>query len=235
MEFLDMEMPRLRDRLKQLEQEHAALSTYRRQSAAILSPLRRIPPEVLGEIFSWILPSVPDALDRRKFDANVSPWVLTQISGRFRAVAVSTPSLWSLVVINCDHTHANPMAMIRTQIKRAERLQIHFFAAEDSRRQLEIFQCLAEHSPRWESLCIELTPAILPLLPSLQNRVSLLRRSAIQWQGPNSEAGAECIDCFQTAPSLLDICIYNQYNRSLRQFKGPSPSLYRGLLHPLFL
>ncbi|KAJ7483580.1 hypothetical protein FB451DRAFT_1170171 [Mycena latifolia] len=34
-----------------LEEEHASVSAYRMQNAAILSPIRRIPPEVLAEIF----------------------------------------------------------------------------------------------------------------------------------------------------------------------------------------
>ncbi|KAJ7483482.1 hypothetical protein FB451DRAFT_991164, partial [Mycena latifolia] len=65
-----------------------------------LSPLRRMPPELLGEIFSWTLPSVQEALGRRRFQDKHSPWVFTQVCHRWRAVALSTPSLWSQIVIN---------------------------------------------------------------------------------------------------------------------------------------
>ncbi|KAJ7691951.1 hypothetical protein B0H17DRAFT_851561, partial [Mycena rosella] len=95
---LDTEISRLRDRLKQAEDERAAVWSARVRSSAILSTLRRMPPEVLGEIFSWTLPSVGEALDP-KFGVGRSPWVLTHISSHWRAVAISTPSLWSLVAI----------------------------------------------------------------------------------------------------------------------------------------
>ncbi|KAJ7693170.1 hypothetical protein B0H17DRAFT_1179078 [Mycena rosella] len=58
--FLDKEIPRLLSR--------GSLSTFRVQNTAILSPLRRMPPEVLAEIFSR-----PGRL--RKLDMAHSPWV----------------------------------------------------------------------------------------------------------------------------------------------------------------
>ncbi|KAJ7691893.1 hypothetical protein B0H17DRAFT_864928, partial [Mycena rosella] len=93
--FLDSEIWGLRERLKQLEEECVAVSICHAQNSIILSPLRRMPPKVLGEIFSWILPSARDPLDH---DIGRSPWVLTHISSRWRAVALLTPLLWSLVV-----------------------------------------------------------------------------------------------------------------------------------------
>ncbi|KAJ7441874.1 hypothetical protein FB451DRAFT_985550, partial [Mycena latifolia] len=88
------EISQFQDRLQRLKEERASLSTYRTQNHVILSPLRRMPPEVLGEIFSWTVPSVWDALTRVKFRVTDSPWVLAQISGRWRAVTLSIASLW---------------------------------------------------------------------------------------------------------------------------------------------
>ncbi|KAJ7138216.1 hypothetical protein C8R44DRAFT_607338, partial [Mycena epipterygia] len=91
------ELSRLRERMESLEKEHAALSSHLAQNNSILSPLRRMPPEVLGEIFSWTLPSV-GVLREGHLGVAVSPWVLTHISSRWRTVSLSSPSLWSLVV-----------------------------------------------------------------------------------------------------------------------------------------
>ncbi|KAJ7113946.1 hypothetical protein C8R44DRAFT_556108, partial [Mycena epipterygia] len=97
---LDDELSRVRNRLKELEEERDSLERYRVQNKVILSPLRKMPPppEVLGEIFLWTLPS-DVVFFRRRFDAKDSPWVLTHVSSHWRAVAVSTPALWSLIVI----------------------------------------------------------------------------------------------------------------------------------------
>ncbi|KAJ6552731.1 hypothetical protein B0H19DRAFT_906450, partial [Mycena capillaripes] len=52
---LEEEISHLRDRLKQLEEERAALSSFHTQNKSIISPLRRTPPELLFEIFSLTL------------------------------------------------------------------------------------------------------------------------------------------------------------------------------------
>ncbi|KAJ7780031.1 hypothetical protein DFH07DRAFT_700093, partial [Mycena maculata] len=95
---LDDEISFHRDQLKQLEEERTIAATYRARNQAVLSPLRRTPHEVLGEIFSWTLPSIHEAAQEEGFNASDSPWVLTHVSSQWRVVALSTPSLWSLIV-----------------------------------------------------------------------------------------------------------------------------------------
>ncbi|KAF8211009.1 hypothetical protein K438DRAFT_1710460, partial [Mycena galopus ATCC 62051] len=91
---LNQEIPKLQERLRRLEDERASLTSYRARNKAVLSPLRRIPPELLGEIFSWTLPFIGNALSVDTFNILRSPWVLTHISRRWRAVCLSIPSLW---------------------------------------------------------------------------------------------------------------------------------------------
>ncbi|KAJ6552826.1 hypothetical protein B0H19DRAFT_949622, partial [Mycena capillaripes] len=94
--LLDADITRLRDRVKQLEEERASLSRFRAQNHAIVSPLRRIPPEVFSEIFTWSLPSVRDSPRRRRFCVTDSPWNLSHVCRRWRSISISNPSLWSL-------------------------------------------------------------------------------------------------------------------------------------------
>ncbi|KAJ7483566.1 hypothetical protein FB451DRAFT_1364454 [Mycena latifolia] len=211
---LDKDISQLRDRLKQLEEEHASLLAYHTQNTAILSPLRRMPPEVLTEIFAWTLPSVAQALNRSNFDLAGSPWVLTHISSRWRAISISSPSLWSLVAINGSLIRARHLsAMVTVQIQRARTIKIHFYgsASTSVHPQVEMFQLLSEYSARWEELCLSLTSNLAPLLPTLRNRLPSLRRLWIQWESPGSQAGVDRIDCFSTAPSLVDAGIWNEY------------------------
>ncbi|KAJ6550853.1 hypothetical protein DFH09DRAFT_1281234 [Mycena vulgaris] len=209
---IENEISPLHDRLRELEEERVSLSRYRAQNNAILSPLRRMPPEMLSEIFSWTLPSAVERLGRSKSDLSDSPWLLTQISSRWRAVALSTPSLWSLFVLDCESSFYS-LPMLRAQLARAHMLRIHLYAHEDvnSRPQIEIFQLLIEHSPRWEELLIELTSDLFPLLSIVQGRLPSLRRLWIQWNHPESQEEAESIDCFLTAASLLEVSICNEH------------------------
>ncbi|KAJ7648314.1 hypothetical protein DFH06DRAFT_574746 [Mycena polygramma] len=57
---LDAEISQVRDRLTELEEERASISDFHTQNRAILSPLRRMPSEVLSEIFGWTLPTADD-------------------------------------------------------------------------------------------------------------------------------------------------------------------------------
>lgn len=62
---------------------------------ALMSPARRIPPEVLGEVFYRCLPKTPFIVPR---DVE-SPMVLTRVCRHWRAVALSNPRLWSSVSV----------------------------------------------------------------------------------------------------------------------------------------
>ncbi|KAJ6504494.1 hypothetical protein DFH09DRAFT_1439959 [Mycena vulgaris] len=70
---VEAKISRLRQLLQQLEDERASLSRYHAPNKAILSPLRRMPLEVLSEIFSWTMPSFDARMNRRKFNLEDSP------------------------------------------------------------------------------------------------------------------------------------------------------------------
>ncbi|KAJ6580780.1 hypothetical protein B0H19DRAFT_1112346 [Mycena capillaripes] len=205
---LDEEISRLQEKLKRLEAERAVLAGYRTRNTAVLSVLRRMPAEVFEEIFSWTLPSTSGALDLGRFDMGASPWVLTRVCSRWRAISLSTPSLWSRVTIDYTTTRepSYPLLLVEAHIQRSQKLKIHFYASPnvDSLPQIQMFELLSQYSSRWEELSIGLTSATVPLLAALRDRVSSLKRVWVQWDGPEG-APVESIDCFQTASSLLDV------------------------------
>ncbi|KAJ6530821.1 hypothetical protein DFH09DRAFT_1093429 [Mycena vulgaris] len=100
--------------------------------------------------------------------------------------------------------------MVKTQIERAHKLKIH--SHPDRKRphssQIETFRFLAEHSPRWEELRIQLTSAISPLFPSLRNRLPSLHTLRIKLGGATTQTQIGSIDCFRTAPSLIDVNLF---------------------------
>ncbi|KAJ6541554.1 hypothetical protein B0H19DRAFT_864171, partial [Mycena capillaripes] len=75
-------LAKLRSRRK-----HALEDIHR--GKAILSIIRRLPADVLGEIFSY---TVPDAPRRRAIDR--SPWMLGRVCSRWRAISISLSTLW---------------------------------------------------------------------------------------------------------------------------------------------
>ncbi|KAF7345517.1 F-box domain-containing protein [Mycena venus] len=217
LQCIDDEISKLQEKLDQLEKERASLTGYRTQNNGILSPLRRFPPEVLGEIFSRTLPSLDDEWDRGRFSTEHSPWLLTHINSRWRTIALSTPSLWSQVLIAYTQardplTSAYPLSLAEAQLQCAHTLKIHFDGREngDSRTQIQMFQLLSQHCSKWEELSLFLTSEIAPLLTALRGRLSSLRRLWIQWDPDDHHASdirttVESLDCFLTASSLVDV------------------------------
>ncbi|KAJ7615652.1 hypothetical protein DFH06DRAFT_123802 [Mycena polygramma] len=215
--LLDDESTRLQERLRELDAQRVALSNYQAQNRTILSPLRRMPPEILGQIFSCTLAPVMDATERERYHPTDSPWVLTHVSHLWRAVAISNPLLWSLVTISyqpqLDPSTSYPLSMVETQMARCPTLKIHFYGCEttDPGPQIEMFRLLAKDASRWEELSVGLTSALVPLLDGLRGRVPQRRRLWIQWESAASQTAAHSIDCFERAPSLVDVGVYNEY------------------------
>ncbi|KAJ7155800.1 hypothetical protein C8R46DRAFT_1116493 [Mycena filopes] len=215
---LDEQMAPLRRQLDQLMDKRQSLADLRSQNSAIISPLRRIPPEVLAEIFLWTLPAIWTLSERHRFSLNDSPWLLTHVSRGWRATAISTSSLWSLVVIDyppkLNPAGLYPLPMLETHIGRAQKLKVHFYGEEecDHAPQSELFSCLAAHSSQWEELSVGLTSALVPLLSSLQDHIPSLCRLNIHWSNEASQSNVDFIDCFQRAPCLVDFAVSNDFH-----------------------
>ncbi|KAJ7607852.1 hypothetical protein FB45DRAFT_702388, partial [Roridomyces roridus] len=87
----DVEILRVREQLARLEDGRTVLLDLRRRTKPILSSIRRIPPEILAEIFKAA------GTSRSRFILANTLWVLTHVCSRWRAIATSTPSLWSSI------------------------------------------------------------------------------------------------------------------------------------------
>ncbi|KAJ7155825.1 hypothetical protein C8R46DRAFT_434201 [Mycena filopes] len=213
---IDEEIASLRRRLQQLTDERQSLVRLRSRNSAIVSPLRRFPPEVLAEVFTWTLPAAW-SLSGYPFSSDDSPWSLTHVSRSWRAIAISTSSLWSLVVIDYprdwDPAGLYPLPMLETHVARAQKLKIHFYGQErcEHAPQIEVFKYLASHCSRWEELSLSLTTGLVPLLSSLQDRIPSLCRLNIRWSDEISQFDVRSIDCFRSAPSLVDFATFNEH------------------------
>ncbi|KAF7371155.1 F-box domain-containing protein [Mycena sanguinolenta] len=185
----------------------ASLSSYRAQNKAILSPLRRVPSEILTEIFLWTLPCVSEMTGNLcKFNVARSPWLLTHISHRWRVVALSTPLLWSQVIIGANMV--DPLPAVEARIRRAKNLKIRICGANQISAEAGMFQHLLQHSSRWEELVVEMTPALATLLNAHRGLFSSLKRLWIKWwRGPHEKP----VTCFQSAPSLLDVGVVDPW------------------------
>ncbi|KAK0491702.1 hypothetical protein EDD18DRAFT_539348 [Armillaria luteobubalina] len=64
----------------------------------ILSPCRRLPPELLSEIFIWC--SSLYGRYRRSLDPRALHWTLSRVCRKWRSVAIGTPEIWSHIILD---------------------------------------------------------------------------------------------------------------------------------------
>ncbi|KAJ7609328.1 hypothetical protein DFH06DRAFT_187316 [Mycena polygramma] len=227
---LDNEITRASEQLEKLKQKRSALASHRRQNGAILSLLRMMPLEILGEIFMLTLPS---PRPQKGIQMTDSPWVLTHVCRDWKKIALSLHSLWSLVIVSFvpeTGPTTYPLAMVEAQIARAQnaKLKIHFYGNRDmwgNSEQTEMFKTLARHSTRWGELHIQLTPDVFPLLADLRGNLPSLRKLWIRWSGHTLHMPPRDLDTFKEVPCLRDIGVVD-YSRAF-PFHFPAQHLTR--------
>jgi hypothetical protein len=87
---LDGEITRLQAVLDGLAHKRDALRKYTNLHMALVAPIRRLPPEVLSEIFMQCMEN--NYVYRR---LNTAPLLVGSVSSRWRTIALSTPRLWA--------------------------------------------------------------------------------------------------------------------------------------------
>ncbi|KAJ7145843.1 hypothetical protein C8R44DRAFT_600585, partial [Mycena epipterygia] len=96
--------PGFESTVQTLRRDGASLRQRIQLCRSILSPIRRITPEILAHIFVCTMPTIQEARAVNWYTAlERSPWVLGQISRRWRAVVLASPALWSSIIIRNTH------------------------------------------------------------------------------------------------------------------------------------
>ncbi|ESK84276.1 hypothetical protein Moror_3775 [Moniliophthora roreri MCA 2997] len=212
LEDLIPEIRRLKRIVKELERARDALQSFSLQHKALLLPLRKIPTESLGIIFEFCM-SFPssesrDALDF--WDTTQAPWVLTQVSQRWRSVALHTPRLWENVTINAEplkRPKQHRLKLLQTCLDRVGnhpiRLRLHL--EYDRKEDRAILDTLVRYSLQWQSLELKVPVAMFKRMLPVSGRLPLLQKLKIHVQHYHAEDVSEI---FSNAPVLRDARIF---------------------------
>ncbi|KAJ7620165.1 hypothetical protein FB45DRAFT_1094175 [Roridomyces roridus] len=213
--------------VKSLVAERDATADCIRSYAAILSPVRRMPNELLAEIFSWtsFTRRVRTASWYTHFrDVYSPPWILGHICRSWRVVALGTPFLWRTIHISCPYRHESPalhiypLSFLECQLLRSANLTLDVSVEwreenEGPPATVLLSKILAE-SHRWRKFFFELhfpatNVAIYDLIQSIRNRIPALenfefidRAGAYHW---HSIKGA--FSFLSDAPSLRRVVL----------------------------
>jgi len=92
---LDAEIEKVQSILDGLRDKHRALSDEIEAHRALISPIRQLPLDVLGEIFVHCLPEGRNAV----MSSEEAPILLGRICSAWRSITLSTPRLWATLHI----------------------------------------------------------------------------------------------------------------------------------------
>ena len=96
---LEREINRIQETYSSLMEQRQVLLAEIEGYRSLISPARRLPIDILEEIFIHTLPTTHNAL----MDPRKCPLLLTQICHGWRKIALSTPQLWSSIHITVPH------------------------------------------------------------------------------------------------------------------------------------
>ncbi|KAI3615998.1 hypothetical protein WG66_010312 [Moniliophthora roreri] len=182
----DAEIGRLRSILKKLEGERAYLQRYADEYRTLLSPIRRLPPEVLTNIATLYCQDQPSVL---KKTGVTPPLTIAQTCAVWRALAFNTPSLWSSFHVELGPMSLGSLQLLSTYLKLSgdHPLSVTLVCGRGSNWDDVFLQTLLEHTRRWKHLILHHadliqnlpSPPDLPILESLELSSQLLRASPI--------------------------------------------------------
>ena len=144
-----MQVTRTRDRLQTAANQHQAL----------ISPLRRLPPELLQVIFVWCLPIHRNAV----MHVSEAPVLLGRVCSQWRRISLSTPEVWSSLHIVPPNINLLNLESSRSRFKRKREL-IEMWLGRSGACPLNIsFVWVANESENEIQLCASLLEALVPM------------------------------------------------------------------------
>ncbi|PBK94353.1 hypothetical protein ARMGADRAFT_1062575 [Armillaria gallica] len=191
--------------LETLRVERARQQGIDDEYTAILAPIRRIPSEMLSEIFFHAQEEY-----HRVFDVSSPSWVLSWVCSSWRTVMVNCSEFWcNLDVFPRWNMTGNGITLLRTTIGRARErkliLQLRFRNRLPSDSDIILLlRVLMESSDRWLIAHLNLPAEFLPALTPIRGRLDSLEHLHIFCDDCSLDVH---ISAFEVAPQLKSVSI----------------------------
>ncbi|KAJ7646562.1 hypothetical protein FB45DRAFT_998046 [Roridomyces roridus] len=185
---LDDGIAELQTALGKLKQERDDLGTFVNAHKALISPVRRLPLDIVQEIFVACLPTHRNCV----MTAKEAPVLLGRICSAWRAISLSTPRLWaSLHVVEPTHRHRHilndkvtqRLEVVKTWLDRSGQCPLSISVDGPSHfHDISAFTSLflrqlLPFAARWEDIALVApTPALQELCSLRETDVPMLKR-----------------------------------------------------------
>ncbi|KAK0229252.1 hypothetical protein EDD85DRAFT_140824 [Armillaria nabsnona] len=172
---IDEEIQRLLERRAEILQAVDAYST-------VLSPVRRVPPEIWTQIFLHLKDMSPS--EHYLGGLKHYPWILSYVCMTWRAVALSCGEIWQDIHVLDGAKCKDPLALLDTILNRCghyidfrlffRRNPSHPLPELDIDTPKSLFSLLARHSNQWRDVALHITGGSVGLLTQVHGRLQSL-------------------------------------------------------------
>ncbi|KAJ7274958.1 hypothetical protein C8J57DRAFT_1177813, partial [Mycena rebaudengoi] len=214
----DVEIVRLQGILDELRTARDSIQSHYDTCRSIASALRRLPSEILCDIFALI---PPDARGdgRRSIDQGVKEEIkgvaqvhllrLAGVCSRWRGLVMGSPVLWSEILLqpkywahSANSDQARMLDLLNFALDRGANAPMTLHVGHGSRsRSPELLTLLAQHSRRWRRVTLSLMDDHIQHLSAVKGQLPLLEALTIDADSLEAR-GPDLFDLFGDAPRL---------------------------------
>ncbi|KAJ7450806.1 hypothetical protein FB451DRAFT_1146128 [Mycena latifolia] len=207
LDLLNVQIEGLQTALTRLIHERDNLEEAVREHKGIISPVRRLPSELISHIIRLASPDIRQNVGGQ--EQEYLPWRFAHICGRWRACALAEARIWADIKASSYHPQASPLPMIQTQLLLSKDvpLEISFRWKSVIKKKalthfLVVLNLVVNHSIRWAKVTLNGTGTrtIMPLssaLSRVKSQLPLLR--TLEW------VTAGNVDWFEDSPNLEEV------------------------------
>ncbi|KAL0575830.1 hypothetical protein V5O48_006138 [Marasmius crinis-equi] len=128
---------------------------YLAQASSLLSPIHRIPTELLTKIFTFAGEEGRETNTFGVYRKQESvAFRISAVCHRWRVVALDTPELWSRFAVSLNRRFASPVKLFLGR-SRQKPLSIIIEGAAEDDLDLSLLRSIVDHAPRWQSVDYE--------------------------------------------------------------------------------
>ncbi|KZP05264.1 hypothetical protein FIBSPDRAFT_359533 [Athelia psychrophila] len=181
-----------------LQVKRDALQKYADAHTALLSPIRRVPPEILAKIFLYFLPNEDNDYTA---DARGQRMLPSHICARWRDLSLSTPSFWAHISVVVDKMDiSRKLECAKCWLARSGSCPLKIYICRNAPgytvQQNSFIEIILPHCRRW--LHASIVTETVPDLSLIKNNLPMLESVEIELAvSPN--------DSFQFAPKLCQL------------------------------
>ncbi|KAJ7182947.1 hypothetical protein C8R43DRAFT_911528 [Mycena crocata] len=197
-----------------------------RKHTAVVSPLRRVPPELICKIFAYMLPCTRQIQGQT---VPCAPWYVAHICRSWRYSAIADSFLWRFLHIASGKTPVELAQPLNSQLSRSVNapLEVDLDFKRGSLDAETVLDLLLPHSERWRTFHLAYDDSVQPLfhlLDSAHNQLSQLHQLQLALPPRTSILP----NTFSDTPNLRQYGVFSP----LIQLPWSQITHYRALYHP---